>query len=284
MGGFSLCSSSLPDARCYDEVMNQRTIVIGGLIIVVLGALFMFTRGERPMTNGQMLQNGNGTPVTTRADLEYVPGAKGYFARPAAEGVYPGVVMIHENRGLRPEIKQMAEELAKEGYMVLAVDLFSGATAEDQTGARALTSAFDQQKGTANMRAAASYLRSQGAPKIASLGWCFGGRQSVELAISGEPLAATVVYYGGGMATTTERLAPIAWPVLGIFGDQDQSIPVETVRAFERSLEALGIESEIYIYPGVGHAFANPSGMNYAPNETRDAWAKTLAFLEKHLQ
>jgi len=173
--------------------------------------------------------------------------------------------------------------LAKEGYIVLAVDLLGG-TAEDQTEARALTANFNQATGTANMLAAVEYLRERGADKIASLGWCFGGRQSVELAISGEPLDATVVYYGGNMATSTEQLEPIEWPVLGIFGDQDQAIPVAMVRTFENSLNTLEIENEIYIYPGVGHAFANPSGDNYAPDATADAWSKTLTFLNRHLK
>lgn len=229
------------------------------------------------------MQNGNTTEIAVQDAVEYFPGAKGYFVRPTAPGSYPGVVMIHENRGLRPEILQTAETLAKEGYLVLAVDLFGG-VAEDQDGARALTSAFNQATGTANMRAAAAYLRAEGAEKIASLGWCFGGRQSVELAISGEKLDATVVYYGGGMATTTQKLAPIKWPVLGIFGDQDQAVPVEAIKSFEASLNTLGVENEIHIYPGVGHAFANPSGMNYAPEETMDAWNKTLSFLDTHLK
>jgi carboxymethylenebutenolidase len=86
------------------------------------------------------------------------------------------------------------------------------------------------------------------------------------------------------MATTTEQLAPITWPVLGIFGGADQAIPQEMVDAFENSLNTLGVENEIYVYPGVGHAFANPSGMNYAPAETKDAWAKTLRFLGEHLE
>jgi carboxymethylenebutenolidase len=72
--------------------------------------------------------------------------------------------------------------------------------------------------------------------------------------------------------------------VLGIFGDKDQAIPVETVKAFEASLKQLGVENQIHIYPGVGHAFANPSGANYAPNETADAWDKTLKFLEEKLK
>jgi carboxymethylenebutenolidase len=86
------------------------------------------------------------------------------------------------------------------------------------------------------------------------------------------------------MATSVEELEPINWPVLGVFGDQDQAIPVETVKEFESSLNSLGVENEIYIYPGVGHAFANPSGQNYAPEETMDAWEKTLNFLNTHLK
>jgi carboxymethylenebutenolidase len=269
--------------------MKNQRIFIAVIAIALVGlAAWRLWGGampttDKPISNSEMLQGENTTPITTQADVAYFEGAKGYFARPAAEGTYPGVVMIHENRGLRPETRQAADNLAREGYMVLAVDLFGG-TAEDQTGARALTANFKQETGVANMRAAAAYLRTQGAQKIASLGWCFGGRQSVELSISGEKLDATVVYYGGNMATTTARLAPIKWPVLGIFGDQDQAIPVEMVRTFENSLKTLGVENEIHIYPGVGHAFANPSGMNYAPNETKDAWAKTVSFLNKNLK
>lgn len=266
--------------------MNKQILVGFALIVVALGAWALYSSGyldEVQMKNADMMNNGNQAAVAAQDNVEYFPGAQGYFVRPEDPGNYPGVVMIHENRGLRPEIRDAAQALAKEGYMVLAVDLLGG-VAEDQAGARALTSNFNQATGTQNMRAATAYLRQQGAIKIASLGWCFGGRQSVELAISGEPLDATVVYYGGGMATTTERLAPIKWPVLGIFGDQDQVIPVEMVRAFESSLNTLAISNEIYIYPGVGHAFANPSGANYAPEATVDAWDKTLAFLSKHLK
>ncbi len=272
--------------------MNTPTKIIIGLAILAIiagGVWWTYKNGDADhQSNGEgrnvtLMQNGDGVDIVTEDEVAYFEGASGYFARPEAEGEYPGVVMIHENRGLRPEIKEAAEALASAGYLVLAVDLF-GDTAEDQDGARALTANFEQESGTANMRAAAAYLRQQGASQIASLGWCFGGRQSVELAISGEPLDATVVYYGGNMATSTERLAPVDWPVLGIFGDQDQGIPVEMVRTFENSLNTLGVENEIYIYPGVGHAFANPSGANYAPAETADAWAKTLAFLERHLQ
>lgn len=272
--------------------MNKVSFIV--VVIALLAAGYMFWQSmpkpeetkdkkEGRITNGKMLEKGSATKIT-QTDVEYFPGAKGYFVRPEKEGSYPGVVMIHENRGLRPEIRAMAEELAKDGYMVLAVDLYNGRVVETQDEARVLSGSFDQSKGTENLKTAAQYLRDRGATKLASLGWCFGGRQSLALATSGEKLDATVVYYGGGMPTTTEALAPIKWPVLGVFGDKDQAIPVEKVKEFESSLKSLGITNEIYIYPGVGHAFANPSGMNYAPNETKDAWAKTLTFLEKYLK
>lgn len=276
--------------------MNRTILIIVAVVLLVAaGGYYVFQNqntanpepqtqtSPTPTTNSQMLETNNNTPIITEADVTYFPNAKGYFARPEAEGTYPGVVMIHENRGLRPEIKATADQLAKEGYMVLAVDLYKGQVLETQEQARAASGSFNQEEGIQNLKAAKTFLKEKGATKIASLGWCFGGRQSVAFAIS-EPLDATVVYYGGNMASTKQELSPIQWPVLGIFGDKDQAIPVEKVKEFESSLNALGVENEIYIYPGVGHAFANPSGMNYAPNETKDAWGKTITFLNKYLK
>lgn len=258
------------------------TLII--LIIIAVGLGHFFYDGDTTQVRNADVLTTNGTYEVATSSVMYFEGTDGYLAEPAEPGIYPGVVMIHENRGLRPEILMTADKLAAEGYRVLAVDLFDGKVVESQDEARELTRTFDQAQGIANMQAAADYLRSRGSEKVASLGWCFGGRQSVALAISGEPLDATVVYYGGNMATTTEQLAPIKWPVLGVFGDQDQAIPVATVRTFENSLNTLGVENDIHIYEGVGHAFANPSGMNYAPEETADAWEKTLAFLREHLK
>lgn len=232
-------------------------------------------------TNSDMLADQDVAQLKI-ADVEYFSGAKGYFVTPEAAGNYPGVVMIHENKGLNDGIRAMARELAKEGYAVLAVDLFEGKVVTTQEDARALTSALDKPKAIENLRAAAAYLRGRGSVKIASLGWCFGGGQSMQLALSGEDIAATVIYYGQ-LVTDRPALATIKWPVLGIFGDKDQAISVENVNQFDAALDELGIKNEIYMYPGVGHAFANPSGANYAPAETKDAWEKTVAFLKANL-
>jgi carboxymethylenebutenolidase len=201
----------------------------------------------------------------------------------------PAVVMIHEWWGLNDNIKDMANELASEGYVILAADLYNGEVAADPNRARELSSSVrdNPEQAITNLQSAVQYLASLpnvNSSRIASLGWCFGGGQSLQLALNSEqnPLAATVIYYGN-LINDTNELSKIKWPFLGIFGDQDQSIPVESVNTFEQALNEIGITNEIYIYPGVGHAFANPSGDNYAPEETADAWQKTLAFLDKYV-
>jgi carboxymethylenebutenolidase len=201
----------------------------------------------------------------------------------------PAVIMIHEWWGLNDNIKNMANMLAKEGYVVLSVDLYNGTAATDSSRASELSASVrnNPSGAIANMKSAVSYLSSLenvNASRIASLGWCFGGGQSLQLALNSEehPLAATILYYGN-LVNDTEALSKIKWPVLGIFGDQDQSIPVDTVKQFEQALNEIGVTNEIYIYPGVGHAFANPSNDNYAPKETADAWQKTIAFLDKYV-
>jgi carboxymethylenebutenolidase len=231
--------------------------------------------------------------------VNYYDQANGYLVYPSASnenksgnnnGTLPAVVMIHENKGLNDHIKNMANLLARNGYVVLAVDLFKGEVTTDRNRSSELTQYIRDNPdiATANLQSAVKYLASLpnvNAEKIASLGWCFGGAQSLQLALNSQdlPLSATVIYYGR-LITDNTTLAKIKWPVLGIFGDQDNSIPVDTVKAFESALNSNNIPNEIYIFKGVGHAFANPSGDNYAPTETKDAWDKTLSFLDKHLR
>jgi carboxymethylenebutenolidase len=228
--------------------------------------------------------------------VNYYEQANGYLVYPSASnenksennnGTLPAVVMIHENKGLNDHIKNMANLLARNGYVVLAVDLFKGEVTTDRNRSSELTQYVrdNQNIATANLQSAVKYLASLSnvnAEKIASLGWCFGGGQSLQLALNSQdhPLSATIIYYGR-LITDNATLSAIKWPVLGIFGDQDSSIPVDTVKAFESALNSNGIPNEIYIFKGVGHAFANPSGDNYAPTETKDAWDKTLSFLDK---
>lgn len=232
--------------------------------------------------NSDMFAMDGEFAVNTKS-VVYFENYTGYLAVPDAEGRFPGIVMIHEWWGLNDNIKDMAEELASHGYVVLAVNLFGKEAATTADQARQLISSYDQQAGIANMNSAIDYLEANyGVEKIGSIGWCFGGGQSLNLALNNPDMDATVIYYGN-VISDKERLASINWPVLGIFAGLDQGIPVESVKEFEKSLDELGIPNEVHIYPNVNHAFANPSGDRYAPEETKDAWQKTITFLKETL-
>ena len=206
---------------------------------------------------------------------------QGFLAKPDSSENFPGIVMIHEWWGLNENIKDTAEKLASHGYVVLAVDLF-GDVAIDAQKASQMTSEFDQVNGINNMNSAVEYLKNNSAKKIGSIGWCFGGGQSLNLALNNE-LDASVIYYGK-LVTDSDELSKINWPVLGIFAELDKGIPVSKVNEFEKVLNQLEISNEIIVYPGVDHAFANPTGERYAPMETADVWEKTLGFFDENLK
>lgn len=210
----------------------------------------------------------------------------GHFAAPAdVVEPLPAVILIHEWWGLNDNVRAMANRLAGEGYMVLAVDLYNGKVAESREAARVLMLEVVEERDVAedNLRAAYAFLETAGAPRIGSMGWCFGGGWSLNTAqLFPENLDAAVIYYGQ-VTDDEDRLRPIEAPILGLFGAADTGISVESVEGFRQALERLGKDSEIHIYPGVGHAFANPTGQNYNAAAAEDAWQKTVEFLDRHL-
>ena len=223
-------------------------------------------------------------PIT--AERTTVGDAPGYLARPDDDGAYPAVVMIHEWWGLNENIERMAEILAGHEYVVFAVDLYDGEVATDSEAAARLSGQVRESpdEAVATMSGAVEGLRAMSGTtdRVASLGWCFGGGQSLQLSLSDADLDATVIYYGT-LATDEATLERIDGPVLGIFGSEDRVVPIEDVQAFDETLGDLAIEREIHVYEGAGHAFANPSGERFRPEDTRDAWAKTLDFLDRAL-
>ena len=118
---------------------------------------------------------------------------------------------------------------------------------------------------------------------MGSIGWCFGGGHSLNLALDNNEMDATVIYYGS-LVTNSDNLSSIDWPVLGIFAELDKGIPVATVNEFESALNEVGVDNQIHIYDGVDHAFANPSGEKHAPEESKAAWDQTISFLELNLK
>ena len=252
---------------------------------------------DDPIRNVTALSNstGNATEVVLQnSTVSYFEGAKGYLVFPVRQesnaSKLPAVIMIHEWWGLNNHIKDMANLLAKKGYVVLAADLYNGKVAADANEAGNLVQSVraNQENAITNLKAGVKYVSSLpivDKSKIASIGWCFGGGQSLQLALNSQdqPLAATILYYGTPLVIEKSELSKIKWPVLGIFGDKDQAIPLKQINQFKAALDEIGITNEIHIYPGIGHAFANPSGDNYAPKETQDAWEKTLSFLKRYV-
>lgn len=211
----------------------------------------------------------------------------GYFVAPSDMfEPLPAVIMIHEWWGLNDNIRAMADRLAGEGYIVLAVDLYGGKVAGNSAEARELMLAVveDPESANANIRSAYEFVSATaGAPRVASLGWCFGGGWSLNTAqLFPDDLDATVIYYGQ-VTSDEDKLRPINSPILGIFAEQDTGIKVSSVKAFGEALANLRKNHDIHIYPGVGHAFANPTGNNYNEAAATDAWRRTLEFLDLHL-
>ncbi|MFQ5525033.1 MAG: dienelactone hydrolase family protein [Thermoanaerobaculia bacterium] len=238
-------------------------------------------RGEITSTEVHYATLGHGGDGEDGVDVN------GYLAQPVGEAeARPAVILIHEWWGLNDNIRAVADRFAGEGYLALAVDLYEGQVAGDREGAATLMRATLEKTDRLNdnLKQARAFLADQGAGKVGSVGWCFGGGWSLNAAIHlGAELEAAIIYYGR-VTDDPQRLSRVAAPVLGLFGGQDRGIPVESVRAFETAMTELRKSIEVHVYEDANHAFANPSGTRYNEAAATDAWAKTLAFFAEHLR
>lgn len=216
--------------------------------------------------------------------LNSVPG---YLAEPAGDGPFPALLVIQEWWGLDAQTKSIADRFAAEGYLAFAPDLYHGefAALGDSDRALALVTKYapaapdDLEKVFEGLK---SHPQCSG--KVGSVGFCFGGRMSLTLGIR-RPLHAVCTFYGGGMQNIFDQMSSLRAPVLGLFGDADESIPVGTVEQFDKLLGELGLEHEVIVYPNSGHAFFRDSDPNvYKPEAAQDAWKRVKKFFAKHLK
>lgn len=213
---------------------------------------------------------------------------RGYLARPSGSGPFPGVLMIHEWWGLNVDMARLADALAEEGFVVLAPDAFRGSLAKTPQEAMAQLRSTPQEQIASDLDSALDFLRNHSAVEadsVATMGFCFGGTQSMYLGTRAEDLAAVVTLYGSGPIQEASNLGNLSQnePLLGIFGEEDSNIPVSEVRGFEDALEQRGVEHTITVYPGVGHAFVKSTTYDQggAPEE---AWNQLVSFLNKELK
>jgi carboxymethylenebutenolidase len=257
--------------------------------------------GDTPAATGAAREPAVPVQDTTvaYATMGEKQGATGYLAEPArpdsvlrargrdpATGALPGLIVIHEWWGLNDNIRTATRRLAGEGYRALAVDLYDGESAETPGQARKLMQAAmeNTDRLRANLKQAHDYLRDTGAPRVAVLGWCFGGGMALRAAAA-EPARfdGAVVYYGSPEGIPEAQVRRISFPVIGFYGSEDQAISLDAVRAFEEQMSGAPGSFDLHVYDGAGHAFANPSGTNYDPEAAADAWAKTTRFLQAAL-
>jgi carboxymethylenebutenolidase len=212
---------------------------------------------------------------------------KGYLVRPVkAAGKLPGVLVVHENRGLNPYIEDVARRLGTENYIAFAPDGLTsvgGYPGDDEKGGAAFQK-VDRAKMTEDFVAAARWLK--GLPdctgKIGVVGFCFGGGIANTLAVRlGSDLAAAVPFYGG--APAAEDVPKIKAAVLVHHGSMDTRL-VGGWPAYEAALKANHVTYAGYVYEGAQHGFHNDTTPRYDETAAKTAWQRTLAFFNQHLR
>jgi carboxymethylenebutenolidase len=222
----------------------------------------------------------------------------GYLARPAGDGPYPGVIVIHENRGITDYIQNVTKDLAGEGYVGLAVNLVSRGLGPDYPGGsddalKALGKLSDAEA-MEDLDAGMEFLKKQSVVftnSIGCMGFCMGGRFSLLFAEHRKDLRTAVVFYGRPVnaysqtQTTSplDEVAEINAPLLGLYGAADAGIPVADVQRLEEALKTHRKTYDIKIYPGAKHAF-HREGPNYHEAAAKDSWKRILDWLAKYMK
>ena len=210
---------------------------------------------------------------------------RAYSAKPRGAGKLPGVIVIHENRGLNPHIEDVARRVALEGYEVVAPDALSllGGTPANQDEARGLFGKLEPKATAKHFAAAVQYLktRPQATGKVGCMGFCWGGGMTNQVAVNAPDLAAAAPFYGTQPAV--DDVPKIKAAMLCHYAGDDARINAG-IPAFEEALKKAGIVYTIHMYEGAGHAFFNDTGTRYNKAAADLAWQRTLAFFNAKLK
>ena len=211
--------------------------------------------------------------------------ATGYLSLPASKKG-KALILLQEWWGLVDHIKDVADRLANEGFVVLAPDLYHGESAKDPTDAKKLAMAMEISQVEKDVRGCVDYLLSSGhasSKTIGIVGFCMGGALSLYSACLNPQISACIVFYGIRQ-DVENKFDQLKAKVIGFFGDQDKSNPVDRVRAVEAELQKLDKSNKFTIYEGAQHAFFNDTRPAYNPEAAKDAWGKMLAFFNTTVQ
>jgi len=239
---------------------------------------------------GILLLVANAAPAATSKEVSYKSGDETVNAilyTPQGNGPFPGIIAVHEWWGLVDWVKDEANKLADQGYVVLAIDLYRGKTAMNPEEAHELMRGLPEDRANRDLEAAYQYLSSQPNVKkdrIGGIGWCMGGGYALDLALDEPNLAADVINYGH-LVDDPNEISKIHAPILGLFGAQDMGITPDDVKKFQSEMEKQGKKIKVTDYPDAGHAFENPNNKGgYRAKDAEDAWNKTVAFFASTLK
>lgn len=268
------CGQTLSDKPLPKASDEQRRLFIKGLVALPLAVV---------LADSELAQAA--AHAMQRVSLTLADGSSvsADVALPKNVTSAPTVLLIHEWWGLNDQIRAVANELAEQGFIALAVDLYDGQYGSSPQEAMSIMRSMDPDRATQTLVGWVDWLRSheRSNGKVATLGWCFGGGWSLNTSIA-TSVDATVIYYGN-VAKSAEQLSSLNSPVLGHFGTLDKNINEEMVEGFQSAMqEANKTDLEVHWYDA-NHAFANPTGSRYDEDDAKLAWERTLAFLEREL-
>ena len=277
----------------YDKYTRQlldRREFLGRLSVLtgsIAGAIALLSLLENNNANAEVVPKDD--PRLYTDQIKY-PGATGevlaYLARPKGDEKIPGVVVIHENRGLVPHIEDVTRRIALEGFLALAPDALTplGGTPEDPEKAPALIQKLDSQSTLQNYLAAVKYLKTYpgSTGKVGVVGFCWGGGMANLVAVNSPDVLAVVSYYGRQPAS--EDVSKIKASLLLHYAGLDEGID-KGIPAYEEALKKASVDYKMYMYEGAQHAFntdTNPA--RYNKEAAQLAWQRTISFLKENLK
>ncbi|HSY51123.1 MAG TPA: dienelactone hydrolase family protein [Thermoanaerobaculia bacterium] len=206
---------------------------------------------------------------------------QGYFA-----GKGPGIVVIQEWWGLVPHIKEIVDRFAGQGFAAIAPDLYHGKTTTSPDEAGRLLMELDAERAEKEIAGAGAYLL--GRPECTSksygvIGYCMGGALAQYTATKEKNVGAAASFYGGFKRVASDW-ANLTAPILLIYAENDQGVPIEQGRALAKELQDLGKRVQLVTYPNTGHAFCNDTGGNYNAAAAADAWQKAIDFFRANVR
>lgn len=256
--------------------VRQRLKVRSGCAAVAVAALFFLVapRAHCAKTQTVHFQSGKET-------------VNGFLAEPEKAGRYPGVIVVHDWWGLTDWVKQQTANLADQGFVALAVDLYGGKVAGSTDEAAQLSGALKDNEAVLKLMNGIIYLTTQNdveRDRVGAVGWAMGGYYALRLAMAVPRLGAVVDNYGP-LPTDPNEMEAVAAPMMGNFGADDHGVTPNDVDAFKKAMQNLKRIVDIKVYDGAGHSFENPNdGSAYRAAAAQDAWNRTVAFLNKSLK